>query len=275
MEMVKEIQCKSILSKSGLADYCLNCYIGCQHACRYCYARFMKEYTKHQEPWGEFVDVKINAVEVLAKELKRKKKGEVFVSSVCDGWQPLEEKYQLTRRCIEALLENGFSLNILTKSALVERDLDLLKSNQDKVELGFTLTCVDEKLKGLFEPLASSPQQRLSVLKKAAKLGIRTYVFFGPLLPGLADKEVDIEELFSSVQDIELDCIYIDRLNLRSGVWPSVSPILQSSYPHLLAKYKMVLFDKKAAQLYSTSLASRVQKVARRYGREEKLRLCF
>jgi len=269
------IQCKSILSNSGLADYCLNCYRGCEHGCRYCYARFMRKYTNHEEPWGEFVDVKINAAQVLAGELKKKKRGEVFVSSVCDGWQPLEAKYKLTRRCLEILLNNGFSVTILTKSALIERDFDLLELNRDKVELGFTLTTLDEKLKGLIEPLTSSPAKRISILKKAADAGIRSCAFLGPLLPYLSDKETDIDKLFSSLRPIELEHIYLDRLNPRFGVWESVSSLLKRYYPHLVAKYKTVLFDKKASQLYSASLAKRAQNIAKKYGMDGKLRLCF
>lgn len=272
---IRHIRCKSILSKSALADYCLNCYIGCQHGCRYCYANFMRRYTDHKEPWGEFVDVKINAAEVLAKEVKKKKKGEVFVSSVCDGWQPLEAKYKLTRKCLEILLESGFSVSILTKSALVERDFDLLRSNPKTTELGFTITSLDEKLRRLIEPRASSPLTRLFLLKKAANLGIRVYAFLGPLLPFFSDRELDMNKLFCSLRDIELAYIYLDRLNRRYGVWQSLYPVLKKHYPNLYTKYKELFFNKNASEFYSHSLANRVQKVARRYGLDEKLRLCF
>ncbi|MBL7131806.1 MAG: radical SAM protein [Candidatus Omnitrophica bacterium] len=272
---IRQVQCKSILNKSGLANYCLNCYIGCEHGCRYCYARFMQRYSNHQEPWGDFVDVKINAVDALTKEVKKKRRGRVFVSSVCDGWQPLEAKYKLTRRCLEILMKNGFSVSILTKSALIERDLDLLTLNRDKVELGFTLTMFDEKLKGLFEPLASSPGKRISILKKAADLGIETYAFLGPLLPYLSDKEGDIDTLFSSLIRLKLGYIYLDRLNPRFGVWTSISSLLKRYYPHLITQYKEVLFNEKTSRLYSASLANRARKIAKKYGLEGKLRLCF
>lgn len=235
----------------------------------------MRRYTEHRERWGEFVDVKINAVEALAREVKRKKKGEVFVSSVCDGWQPLEAKYQLTRKCLEILLENGFSLTILTKSALVERDFDLLKSNLKNVELGFTITSLDERLQSLIEPRTSPPLTRLSVLRKAADLGIKVYAFLGPLLPYLSDRELDMDKLFHSLHDIELDYIYLDRLNSRYGVWGALYPVLQRHYPALCAKYKMLLFDKEVSETYSHSLANRAQKVAKRFGLEKKLRFCF
>ena len=82
---VRENVCKTILNRSGLSDYSLNCYTGCIHACVYCYARFMQRFHPHDEPWGRFVDVKVNAVEVLKRQLRRAERGTVFVSSAVTG----------------------------------------------------------------------------------------------------------------------------------------------------------------------------------------------
>lgn len=71
----REILCKSLITPSGLADYCINPYVGCEHGRRYCYARYMKRFTGHTEPWGEFVDVRINAPEVIEREVHRKPRG--------------------------------------------------------------------------------------------------------------------------------------------------------------------------------------------------------
>jgi len=114
--IVRETVCKTILNRSGLSDYSLNCYTGCTHGCAYCYARYMQRFHPHQEPWGAFVDVKVNAVEVLKRQLRRARPGSVFVSSACDGWQPLEAEWRLTRRCCELLLERGFEVHVLSKS---------------------------------------------------------------------------------------------------------------------------------------------------------------
>jgi len=94
--VVRETACKTILNRSGISDYCLNCYTGCARGCVYCYARFMQRFHPHPEPWGQFVDVKVNAVEVLERQLRRARRGEVFVSSACDGWQPIEAERGLT-----------------------------------------------------------------------------------------------------------------------------------------------------------------------------------
>ena len=113
--VIRETVCKTILNRSGLEDYSLNCYTGCTHRCVYCYARFMQRFHPHEEPWGNFVDVKVNAAEALKRQLRRARPGSVFVSSACDGWQPIEADRRLTRRCCELLLERGFRLSCSRK----------------------------------------------------------------------------------------------------------------------------------------------------------------
>ncbi|MBN1908414.1 MAG: radical SAM protein, partial [Pirellulales bacterium] len=176
--VVREVACKTILNRSSLGGYTLNCYTGCGHACAYCYARFMQRFHPHDEPWGTFVDVKINAVEALKRQLRRAEPGGVFLSSACDGWQPIEARYRLTRRCCELLLERDFRLNVLTKSDLVVRDFDLFRDRP--VQIGVTLTTLDERLRQLWEPRAVSVDRRLEVIKAARQLGLKTAVMFGP-----------------------------------------------------------------------------------------------
>ena len=208
---VKEIQAKSVLNKSKIFDYCLNPYTGCQINCRYCYARlFMKRYSGHKEAWGDFVDVKINAPEVLQKQLGKAKKGTVWISSVCDPYQPLEARYKLTRRCLKELVKKQFPVNIQTKSELVLRDLDLFKEFEE-IEVGFTITTDDEKVAKLFEPNASTVKARLSALAKIHASGIKTFVFIGPLLPG--NPENLIEHLAE-----QADTIFIDRMNYLHSI---------------------------------------------------------
>ncbi|MBM4136400.1 MAG: radical SAM protein, partial [Nitrospira sp.] len=155
MLIIREITVKSVLTKSGIpgADYCINPYIGCFHGCRYCYATFMKKYTNHEEPWGSFVDAKINAPEILRRQMKRAVNGTVIISSVTDAYQPVDGKYKLTRRCLEELLPYQFPVEILTKSPLVLRDMDIIKKFRD-IEVGITITTDDERIRKIFEPNA-------------------------------------------------------------------------------------------------------------------------
>ncbi len=102
--IIQETNARSILSRSKVYDYTINPYVGCQHACTYCYARFMKRFSGHKESWGQFVDVKINAPDLLRKEVERKPAGRVWISGVCDPYQPIERKYELTKECLEILI---------------------------------------------------------------------------------------------------------------------------------------------------------------------------
>ena len=208
--VIKEIEAKSILSKSQIYDYALNPYVGCGHACVYCYAKFMKRFTGHREPWGDFVDVKINAPVLLAKEVQKKKKGRIWISGACDAYQLVEKKYQLTRQCLEIMVENDWSFTIQTKSTLVVRDIDLLLNATD-CEVGFTITTADEKIRALFEPGAPPIAQRIEALATLHAAGISTFAMIAPLLPG-AEPLVDL--LTGKV-----DHVLVDRLNYHYADW--------------------------------------------------------
>lgn len=208
--IVREIVARGILSKSKVYDYTVNPYTGCQHACSYCYARFMKRFTGHKEPWGEFVDAKINAPDLLRQEIKRKKKGRVWISGVCDPYQPLEAKYKLTRKCLEILIENNYPVTVQTKSPLVLRDIDLLRVAND-IEVGMTITTADEGVRQLFESHAPPIKDRIKALDELHSAGISTYAMIAPMLP-------KAEGLASELNG-KVDYVLIDRMNYHYGDW--------------------------------------------------------
>ena len=210
--IIKEIQVRSVLSKTGIPGmkYCINPYVGCAHACRYCYATFMKRFTGHLEPWGSFVDVKINAPEVLRRELKRAEKGGIILSSVTDPYQPLEAKYQITRKCLEVLTLFQFPVDILTKSPLVLRDIDII-SRLKNAEVGITITTDDEGIRKIFEPKAPTVHVRIEALKKLHETGIKTYAFIGPVLP------MNPENLSRQVKPY-VNHVLIDRMNYENRI---------------------------------------------------------
>jgi len=207
---IREIQAKSILSKSGVYDYALNPYVGCQHSCVYCYAKFMKRFTGHGEKWGEFLDVKINAPALLAPEVRKKKIGRVWISGVCDPYQPMERKYGLAKRCIAVLAENGWPFTVQTKSPLVLRDIETIRRSQD-AEVGFSITTADEKIRRIFEPGAPPIRQRIEALACLHEKGIRTFVMIAPILPGA-------DGLAQMLND-KVDYIILDRLNYHYADW--------------------------------------------------------
>lgn len=240
---VREIFSKSILTKTAISsfDYCINPYVGCGHGCRYCYASFMKRFTGHREPWGEFIDVKVNAPSLLRKQLKRTRQGIIALSTVTDPYQPLEGKYQLTRRCLEALLEDQFSVNILTRSPLCLRDIDLFKQFK-KIEVGLSITTHDEGIKKIFEPHSPSIHSRINTLRTLRKEKIGTYAFIGPMLP---------LDPISLVRRLEgaIDEVLIDRMNYPNKVKAiyrkaKLEQYLEEDYFHLVGMELKERFEK-------------------------------
>lgn len=208
--IIQEIISKSILSKSQVYPYVINPYTGCQHNCSYCYARFMKRFTGHQEPWGQFVDVKVNAPELLKREILKRKPGTVWVSGVCDPYQPLEAKYKLTRRCLEILAQNDWPVVVQTRSPLVLRDIDIFTKGKD-FEVGLSITTADDHIRKLFEPNVPPIGARINALDELHQAGIKTYVMIAPILPGAED----LAELLIG----KIDFVILDRMNYHHADW--------------------------------------------------------
>jgi DNA repair photolyase len=208
---VREVEAKSILNVSKIHDYCVNPYTGCEVGCVYCYAAlFMRRYSGHAEPWGGFVDVKVNAPELLARQTLKAKRGTIWFSSVCDPYQPLEERYALTRRLLEVLAGRDFPVEIQTKSSRVRRDLDVIR-RIPAAEVGFSIATDDETVAGMFEPEASPLGERVEVLREFKAAGVPTFAFAGPLLPGNPER-------LAALLRGAADRVLIDRMNYVPAV---------------------------------------------------------
>jgi DNA repair photolyase len=184
----------------------------------------MRRFTGHKEKWGEFVDVKINAPELLAREIKKKRMGRVWVSGVCDPYQAVEKRYELTRKCLEILVENQWPVTIQTKSPLVLRDIEILEKSND-IEVGFSITTADEKIRRIFEPGAPPIQERIHALDLLHSRGIRTFAMIAPILPGA---EGLVNELPGKVEHILIDRLnygYANRIYLENRLeWAKEDP---------------------------------------------------
>ncbi len=234
--IVTEITARSIITKSNLpeADYVINPYTGCSHACRYCYARFMKRFTGHSEPWGSFVDVKLNAPDLIPEKSGKYRGKSVFLSSVTDPYLHQEEKYRLTRRILEKLVSLEPRVGIQTKSDLIVRDIDILKKFEF-CEAGLTITTLDDSVRREIEPGTSSVSNRIAALKAMHDAGIRTYVFIGPILPGLTDWKRIIEETRSFT-----DFYMLENLNMSGSIRDSVMKWLSAKHPLLVPEYERI-----------------------------------
>ncbi|HEV2138333.1 MAG TPA: radical SAM protein [Nitrososphaerales archaeon] len=192
---VRETRCTTLLHKlefGSSTGYTANLYKGCTHGCAYCYAPSL---THDERKWGRYVDVKVNAPEVLEMELRGLRKDHVFLSSASDPYQPVEAKYGIMRRCLEVLRRNGFPVSILTRSPLVLRDLELIMK-LDWVKVGMSITTVPVRQ---FEPGVPPLQRRVATLKKLAEAGIQTWVSLAPVVPGIM--MIDLDKLFEDLSD--------------------------------------------------------------------------
>jgi len=240
---IKEIQVKTCMTKSQLADYVINLYTGCSHGCRYCYADFNKRFQNIPDTWGEFVFAKTNCPQLLEKEIKKNKPGSIFLSSVCDCYMPEEAKYKLTRKILEVFAASpykvNFTLEILTKSALVRRDFDLLKELD--IELGMSINQLNEKTAKIIEPLASSPKERLATLKAANEKGIKTFGFISPVLPGLTN----LQEVFSALHEAGVGYTWVELFNMRKSAVDKMLPFYKKYFSDKLTEFEWARANQK------------------------------
>ncbi|MDR0871709.1 MAG: radical SAM protein [Planctomycetaceae bacterium] len=261
--LINEANVKHILTRSKLPGlgYAVNPYIGCQHACVYCYARFMKRFTNHEEPWGTFVDVKRNAADVLVQDLRKAKPGcGAFFGSATDAYQPCEQQYQITRSLLKIVADNqpllGFPVSVLTKSALVLRDIDLLKRIPN-ASVGFSLAMPDERARALFEPETSSVHRRLEALKILRDNGIRTYCFIGPLIPGI----FHLPPLFAALEGI-VGHVHGETLNTRCGNLSQIQKAVMQYSREARRKFNRSINDEK----YWTAVETEFEQLAAQHG---------
>ena len=229
---VKTIYTKSVLSKSNLpvCEYSVNPYVGCTHGCKYCYASFMKRFTGHAEPWGTFLDVK------LWPEIKNPQRyagKELFLGSVTDPYLSQEEQYGRTRALLEQLQGSGAKLSIATKSDLILRDLDLIKTFPD-ARVSWSVNTLDEDFKNDMDN-AVSIARRLAAMEAFYRAGIRTTCFVSPIFPGITDAEAIIRRVKG-----QCHLIWLENLNLRGSFKTVIMAYIQSTRPHLLPLYQEI-----------------------------------
>lgn len=248
LKKITETQAKTILTKSGLpgSDWVINPYNGCQFACMYCYAAQIAHWHHSDQEWGSFLDIKVNSPELLKKELiKLEKKfskkdfGFIFFSSVTDPYTGLEAKYNLTRQCLDVLADFGYEggIGLQTKSPLVLRDIDILKRLK-KVQVGFTLTTLDDKVSRFLEVLAPPTTERVKALRELNKNGINTYAFIGPLLPHFVNSKKEIDELLDAIKEAGTKEVWFEHINLSSKIKERLFEYLKVEAPELIPDFK-------------------------------------
>ncbi len=255
---VNHIETKSVMTKSNtpIGGYSVNPYVGCPHACKYCYASFMKRFTGHTEEWGTFMDVKD------WPEIKNPKKyagQKVIIGTVTDGYNPLEETYKNTRRLLEELKNSGADILICTKSDLVLRDLDLLKeiNENSRLTVSWSINTLDEEFKDDMDE-AVSIERRLAAMKEVYAAGIRTICFISPVFPGITD----IEAIIDRTKD-QCDLVWLENLNLRGGFKADIMKYISNKHPDLVPLYDEI-YNKKNRS-YFEALEKKAEELAKKY----------
>ena len=230
--VIREIKVRNILTKSDLpvCDYSVNPYVGCTHACRYCYASFMKRFTGHTEPWGAFLDVKYWGKIPHPEKYDGK---ELFIGSVTDPYLPQEEKFCRTRTLLEELQASGVRLSIATKSDLVLRDLDLIKTFKD-ARVSWSVNTLDEDFRKDMDN-AASIERRLDAMKIFHDAGVRTTCFISPIFPGITDVKAIIERVKG-----QCNLIWLENLNLRGSFKGSILDYIREKHPELTGLYEEI-----------------------------------
>ena len=253
--LIREVETKNIMTKSSLpvGGYSVNPYVGCTHACKYCYASFMKRFTGHTEEWGTFLDVK------HWPEIKNPKKyagQRVVIGSVTDGYNPQEEQFGNTRKLLEQLIGSDADILICTKSDLVVRDIDLLKK-LGRVTVSWSINTLDENFKNDMDS-ASSIERRIAAMKQVYEAGIRTVCFVSPVFPGITD----FEAIFERVKD-QCDLFWLENLNLRGGFKKTIMDYIAEKYPDLVPLYDEIY--NKHNRSYFEALEVKAAEMAKKY----------
>ncbi|MEM1927942.1 MAG: radical SAM protein [Acidilobaceae archaeon] len=218
------------LTRTGLPDidYALNPYSGCSHGCIYCYARLYVSDARVRENWGSVVAARVNIHRVLERETRRLSPGLVGVGTVTDPYQPVESLFRLTRRSLEVLLSRGFRASIQTKNPMVLRDLDILESRREFVDVGFTITTLDWSVSKTIEPHAPPPLARVRALEELSRRGVETWVFYGPVIPGVND-DPETARSIAEVAARTGSVLYVDPLRVKPFMLSEEHPLREAA----------------------------------------------
>lgn len=254
--IIRQIEAKSVITRTDIpvCDYAVNPYVGCTHGCRYCYASFMKRFTNHPEEWGSFLDVK-HWPKITHPEKYAGK--ELFFGTVTDPYNPQEETYRRTRALLERLKGSGVKISIQTKSDLVMRDIDLIKTFPD-ARVGFSINTLDEAFRADMDN-AVSIERRLSAMKALHDAGVRTTCFISPIFPEITDCKAIIDR----VKD-RSNLVWLENLNLRGSYKGVIIAYIAEKHPELVPLYHEIYT--KGSRLYWETLDAELRMYTEREG---------
>ena len=239
MTEFKEVKIARILNPTSidLGEYVINPFMGCEFSCLYCYVRSNKVISRRPGEWGAYVDIRINAPELLEKEIVSKKPKCVLLGSTTDCFQPVEKKYMITKRVLEVLNRHKVYYYILTRSPYIAEYMDLLNQGFCK-KIYFTINNMPTEVKSKLEPKSPAFELRFKAINKMLDEGIDVVPYFSPILPWLSDFK-DIFSLFPKSHSVEFEGLNMRLINIKDII--SEITLL---YPNLKPYYGKLLNDR-------------------------------
>jgi DNA repair photolyase len=269
----REVEVKSALNavKGMPFEWSLNPFLGCAHKCVYCFARAYHARYREKNVGSDFdsnVEVRLNIADVLRKELHRRREGSLAIGTATDPYQPIEGKYQLTRRCLEALVDYPMPTGIVTKGPLVVRDIDVLKKLDEKTDLTvyFSVPCVDEEIVRKTDPGTAPPRQRLRALGMLREAGIDAAVLCMPVLPGISDSEESLDAAARAASEAGATAFRHRPLKVDVEIQQYYYDFLATEFPVAVPRY-LALYQggTHPSRDYERELDERVRRVRARY----------
>jgi DNA repair photolyase len=289
---IREIEAKSILRKHKKIDswfisrYGMNLYRGCTHNCVYCDGRSESYYVDGE--FGKDVTVKVNAIDLLRRELDPRRKRVPFKRSfimmgggVGDSYQPLERKYELTRKALELMYEYNFPVHMLTKSTLIKRDIDILKeiNKQSRAIVSFSFSSVDDRISAIFEPGVPPPAERLQTISFFKNEGIACGMFLLPVIPFITDTSELLEQTVSRAKEAGVDFVIFGGMTLKEGRQQEYFyDALKKTHPELIAEYHNIYRGSEwgeATKEYYGLISQRFNSIARKYKMPKRMPLAL
>jgi DNA repair photolyase len=228
----------------------INPYRGCEFACKYCYARYTHEFMEMRNgvEFEQKIYAKQHAADLLRQELRRVKPGEsIAIGTATDPYQPIEKRLEITRTILQEFARHaGLEMGIVTKSAMIVRDIDLLKevSKHNRIIVTLTVTTTDAELARILEPRAPRPDLRLEAVRKLRDAGIRAGVNCAPVLPGITDAPSQLEAVVRAAAEAKASHIHANSLFLKPCSAAVFLPFLKETFPHLVSNYEKRFKDR-------------------------------
>ena len=278
---VRSVLNKSVSRRQLRFGWSINPYRGCEFGCQYCYARYTHEFlapkadglqeVRDPRMFERLIYMKENAAWLLEQELrKHRPEEEIALGTATDPYQPIERTAGITRSLLEVFARrSGLRLGIVTKSKLIERDIDLLKeiSRKNTLVLHLTVTTPDDKLARILEPRAPQPELRFAAVRRLREAGLTAGVMCSPLLPGLTDTADALNRMAGLASASRASFFVAEPLFLKSCSRPTFLGFVREHFPHLLADYETrFASDDFATPAYRRELARRLAEACRRHG---------